>query len=353
MTISSTLTPDIDDICRTHLGRGVRAAARIGTGRNSRVFKVDLQSGEANGSSPTSVVVKFYRRDPGDGRNRLAVEFGGLQFLWDNGQRAIARPIAADRDRHCGIYEHIAGAPFESLPSAGDVDQAVAFLASLKPMRAGAAAARQPVASEAEFSIARIAASITGRIERLRDSACNGDGAELRRWITDTLEPLLRDVSAWCRQQADRQRIAFDGEIAINQRILSPSDFGFHNAIRRPDGTVAFVDFEYFGWDDPAKTAADFVLHPGMTLDDSLRRRFVQRFVTAFDDIEQLAARVRIVYPLFGLKWCVILLNDFLSGRESVVAADEMSAVRRRQLAKADDMATRIAGAYRSNPYCL
>ena len=46
-------------------------------------------------------------------------------------------------------------------------------------------------------------------------------------------------------------------------RVLSPSDFGFHNALRRPDGTIVFVDFEYFGWDDPAKMMADAMLHPG------------------------------------------------------------------------------------------
>src|SRR6266480_4587472 len=65
-------------------------------------------------------------------------------------------------------------------------------------------------------------------------------------------------------------------------RILSPSDFGFHNAIRRPDGTLAFVDFEYFGWDDPAKTIVDFLLHPGMSVADTLKRRFAAAVEAAF-----------------------------------------------------------------------
>ena len=41
------------------------------------------------------------------------------------------------------------------------------------------------------------------------------------------------------------------------QRALSPSDFGLHNALRGQDGQLRFVDFEYFGWDDPVKLVSD------------------------------------------------------------------------------------------------
>ena len=57
-------------------------------------------------------------------------------------------------------------------------------------------------------------------------------------------------------------------------RSLVPSDFGFHNSLRRPDGSLAFVDFEYFGWDDPVKLTADILLHPGRPLAAPQRRRF-------------------------------------------------------------------------------
>jgi thiamine kinase-like enzyme len=91
---------------------------------------------------------------------------------------------------------------------------------------------------------------------------------------------------------------------------LSPSDFGFHNSLRRGDGRLVFLDFEYFGWDDPAKTVSDFLLHPAMELSPALRERFLTGALKAFGD-PGLGARVRAVYPLFGLKWCAILLNEF------------------------------------------
>ena len=349
MTTFSALTPDIGDICRTVLGRTAVTFAPIGTGRNSRVFRVDLLP---DASELQTVVIKFYRRDPFDTRDRLGVEFGGLRFLWQNGVRRIAQPIGADRERYCGVYAFIEGAALEAV-AAPDIDDAVAFLASLKPLRGRPGSEGLPAASEAEFSIATIANAIDRRLERLRASPSDGDGVLLHEWIHEVLEPLRHDVHAWCRHEAARSGVPFDVELEPPQRILSPSDFGFHNGIREPGGGLSFVDFEYFGWDDPAKTAADFVLHPGMALDPQSGQQFMHAFLTAFADIAGLWDRTRIVYPLFGMKWCLIVLNDFLPGRATTVPAGELSAVRRAQLAKADALAARIKREYQSNPYIL
>jgi hypothetical protein len=119
---------------------------------------------------------------------------------------------------------------------------------------------------------------------------------------------------------------------------------------------LAFVDFEYFGWDDPAKTVVDFVLHPGMSLAEELKQRFTKGFLAAFADVARLADRARIVYPLYGLKWCLILLNDFLPERMTACAISgvpdhQVRAARTLQLDKADAMALRIRRDYRDNPY--
>jgi thiamine kinase-like enzyme len=144
-----------------------------------------------------------------------------------------------------------------------------------------------------------------------------------------------------------RSGIGFDEPLAADVRTLSPSDFGFHNAIRRPDGTLAFVDFEYFGWDDPAKTIADFLLHPGMAIDAALKRRFAAAACRVFSDVPALPARVQMAYALFGLKWVLILLNDFLPER-----IGQSTDVRRAaQLIKAQTHASRVAAEYSRNPF--
>ena len=54
-----------------------------------------------------------------------------------------------------------------------------------------------------------------------------------------------------------RTHMSFERDIDSAERTLSPSDFGFHNALKRSDGRIVFLDFEYFGWDDPAKMTAE------------------------------------------------------------------------------------------------
>ena len=318
----------------------------LGAGRNSRVFRVDL--GEESALLPRYAVVKFYRRDVGDARDRLSTEFGGLQFLWQNGVRTIPRPIATAPDWQCAVYEYIAGDAAGPAPLAPeDIDTSVEFLRALRQLRSAPGSGALPAASEACFSLTEIAASVDHRLARLH-AATGSDGVgAMRRWLDETFAPLRIEVGEWCGAAAGRSHIAFDEEIGPDARTLSPSDFGLHNAIRRPDGTLAFVDFEYFGWDDPAKTIADYLLHPAMALDARLKRRFAARVLAAFGDVPALEARARIAYPLFGLKWALILLNDFLPER----FAQANPAGRAAQLAKARALAERVAGEYAHNPF--
>jgi hypothetical protein len=342
---SSTAAPDLGEICRAALGRGLVASAAIGAGRNSRVFRIDLDGDD----SPSSVVVKFYRRDAGDTRDRLGTEFESLRFLWENGVRVIPRPIAIDRDRHFAMYEYIAGdVPVSANVGERDIDASVDFLAALERLRSVQASQRLPAASEACFSLAEIVASIERRRERLRSAPTDSDDVEcMREWLAETFDPLMGEVQAWCRAAADRDGIRFDEPVASSARTLSPSDFGFHNTIRRSDGTLVFLDFEYFGWDDPAKTIVDYLLHPGMALEPSLKRRFAGRILDAFAGVPLIAPRARIVYPLFGLKWAMILLNGFLPERAGQAIGEQRPA----QLQKAQTFTGHLAREYTRNPY--
>ncbi len=97
-------------------------------------------------------------------------------------------------------------------------------------------------------------------------------------------------------------------------QTLSPSDFSFHNALRRADGGLAFLDFEYFGWDDPVKLVSDFLWHPAMTLSAAQASRFARGAHELFAAQDATyGSRLRAYFPLFGLKWCTIMLNEFVA----------------------------------------
>jgi hypothetical protein len=328
-------------MCIELLGSPARSQKRLDaqTGRNSRVFRVELEDDR-------TVLFKFYRHDSSDTRNRLDTEFRAVQFMWEKDIRVVPRAIARKDKRRCGVYGFIDGEPLAPAAVAeADVDALVDFLAALQPLRSKAPAAGIGLASEARFSLGAVADHVRARADRLRTSAAVH--APLQQWFERSFDPIANEVGEWYGRSAEAAAQPVDVELEDRRRALSPSDFGFHNAVRRRDGTLAFVDFEYFGWDDPAKTIVDFLLHPGMTLPETLKKRFADRFLRAFAFVPGLADRARIVYPLYGLKWCLILLNDFLPDRATTATRD----VRKMQLEKAHALIDRIRREYRENPF--
>ena len=81
-----------------------------------------------------------------------------------------------------------------------------------------------------------------------------------------TFGPALEREIVKAKATMQAAGLDFAADLPQEWRSLVPSDFGFHNSLRRRDGSLAFVDFEYFGWDDPVKLSADIMLHPGKPL---------------------------------------------------------------------------------------
>ena len=71
-----------------------------------------------------------------------------------------------------------------------------------------------------------------------------------------------------------------------------------------------------------------------------------------------LSDRVKLVYPLFGMKWCTIFLNEFVPNdfsRRAFAAAGPLdrSRVRTEQLLKAVDLCRKIKEIYKDFPYAV
>jgi hypothetical protein len=112
------------------------------------------------------------------------------------------------------------------------------------------------------------------------------------------------------------------------------------------DGSLVFLDFEYFGWDDPAKLASDFVLHPGMDLTAELKKRFLDSISDVFRSDETFDVRLRASLPLYAMRWTMILLNEFLPDRWArrvmAGARGDHSAILKTQFDKARAMIRRV-----------
>ena len=294
----------IDRVARLAGGTPLSMSA-LGGGRNSQVFRLDMEDGRA-------LALKAYFRHAGDPRDRLGTEFRALTFLWEQGIRCVPQPLAFDTVAGLGLFEFIEGIQ-QKVPSDADVDAAWRFLVTLKTLSTVPSAQRLPNASEAHFSLQIVAEHIENRLARLTNVDLElAEASGLSQFLDSDLVPAWRGLLDDCRQGCRRSGLSFEAPLPQAQRTLSPSDFGFHNALKRQEGMV-FLDFEYFGWDDPAKMLADFLLHPGMELSLGHRQRFAAGLLDHME-LEHLAQRTRLCFPLFGIKWCLILLNEFLKG---------------------------------------
>jgi thiamine kinase-like enzyme len=104
---------------------------------------------------------------------------------------------------------------------------------------------------------------------------------------------------------------AINEVIDNNERCLSPSDFGFHNALLEKTGSLRFVDFEYAGWDDPAKLMCDFICQPELPVSETYGLQLMEEVIVSFDQPKPIKLRAERLIPVHRFKWCCILLNEF------------------------------------------
>ncbi|HCY84918.1 MAG TPA: aminoglycoside phosphotransferase family protein, partial [Desulfobacteraceae bacterium] len=98
-----------------------------------------------------------------------------------------------------------------------------------------------------------------------------------------------------------------------NLRVLSPSDFGFHNAIRTEKG-LSFFDFEYAGWDGPIKLVCDFLCQPEIPIPVDCMADIAGRVGDLSGMGGDILDNVRDLMPIYRIKWVCIQLNEFLPG---------------------------------------
>jgi hypothetical protein len=275
-------------------------------GGNNRLYRVETVDGRC-------YALKWYPQSVGDSRDRLGAEWSALEFLARQKVSDVPRGIAFDAVAGFALYEWIEGGPVDH-PDDRAIAAAIAFVTKLHELRQAAGAEVLAPASEACRSAAEVLDQVDRRLARLRDVA-EGEPS-LAEFLHQEFLPQRSRVEHWVRAGFALRGWDFDRPLDADRMTLSPSDFGFHNALRRVDGTIAFIDFEYFGWDDPVKLMADFLQHPGMSLSPQLAETFRLAMLSLFGgDDEAVADRLRLMEPLYTLRWCMILLNEFLPER--------------------------------------
>lgn len=315
-----------------------------GKGQNSKIYIVTLKSQE-------NLIVKFYPPKNKDQRERLKTEFSAFQALWNNQIRQVPKPLNFDYKQNCAVYSYLAGKnKLAGEINKDDILQVVNFVKLLKDISKNYTADCFQHASEACFSLNEVFSNIEERLKILNLS----NEKLANKMLTELLLKLqlcYSQIKPWAIKQAKEIPLLPSSSLTQDLRVLSPSDFGFHNAVLDEQSNWSFLDFEYFGWDDPIKLIIDFMLHPAMNLSTELSQFWLEKMLDVFFDYPGIEQKLKAYFPLLGIKWCCILLNCFVPSyikeKKHFLSKTELKDRQLKQVKKADMMLSKI-----NNEYC-
>lgn len=271
----------------------------------------------------------------------MEAEFLLTSFARDMGVRFVPRPISCDFLNHVALYEFVSGRPVQRREVTRDaIHKAIRFYEELNRGKDSPRADGLPYASEACFSIEDHIQTVTHRVEKLlRISSRTAIDCKARLFVEKKLAPAWRETMDTVLQKAGRHSLNMSEAAPQKDWNISPSDFGFHNAIRQTNGDIWFVDFEYAGWDAPDKLVCDFFCQPAVPVPMEFFQLFAVAVISSTSSPERYRTRVEMLMPLYQIKWCCIMLNEFLpigSRRREFSGSDRNSdEMKARQLEKA------------------
>lgn len=276
-------------------------------GRNNRVYLVQTES--------EKYILKSYFWNEKDKRDRLGTEFSFIQYAWNKGIDSIPKPLFQDKVKRMALYTYINGNKItKDEINQETIEQTLNFLIKINKNKNLKESFHLPNASESCFSIEEHISNVENRINNLKSIQVNDEkDKEALKLVENKVLNIWMGVKNNILSTCKKEEISVSDVIPLEDKILSPSDFGYHNAIRDKNGKYYFFDFEYAGWDDPAKTVGDFFNQIEIPAPISYFDLFSNTIAEFSSNRRQMQRRIHLLFPLYSVKWVCIVLNYFIN----------------------------------------
>ena len=271
---------------------------------NNRVLKLVFDDYEA-------LICKRYGRFSGDRFDTAAAEVQALRFFGLVGETAVPRLIFHDpQSRVTGLSCLTGSVVHPGAVTVSQVDEMARFLIRLYRLSRRPAARAVGEASRSRRCLRDYLSVVVARMRRLEHCIARGGvDARLVEIYRQNVAPLFAAVRRRFLDRVAQRNWVLTRSFPRQERMLSPSDFGWHNVLNASSGHLQFFDFEYFGWDDMAKLLADFVHHPANAIPWSLKCRLVETVCRQTGGGTAVYERWQVVADLIAYEWLLILLN--------------------------------------------
>lgn len=261
---------------------------------NNILFKVSLKN--------KNYLLKQYSSVMGDW-NRTKAEFNALTFLWEKGFRNIPKPIKIDEKENIAIYSFEEGRIINSKEvKKKDILEAVDFLSNLHKIEDKSF----PAARHACLSLVNYIDTLDKRIKPFLEFKPKDEiGLKAKGFLDDEIIPKIKELKKNFHKDS-----SFKKQLELKDQVLTPADFGFHNIILTEKGKYVFLDFEYFGRDDPARQISDFLNHDqSRDIKESLKQLFFEKYKEKTNFNNFFEKRLKLIDPLIKMTWVLIYLN--------------------------------------------
>jgi hypothetical protein len=338
MILDQTLEAKTQDLLeKASLSNVIISIKNISNGGNNRTYKIETTDG--------IFAVKKYFRQHSDHRDRLATEYKFLSYAQDVAPNYVPKAYSKNDEEGLALYEFITASPITMITDY-EVAEARCFFQQLNQFPKKNAAIHLSNASEACFSIQDHLNLISKRINILQSIKPEIEEDNSAKYFIEEMIEKWKSMLDQANELAIFYGIDVGDALEFKDRCISPSDFGFHNALRMSDGSIKFIDFEYAGWDDPAKLIGDFFSQLAVPVPKLFFDSFCGEALSIFDQADSLIARAKILYPVYQIKWCCIALNIFiaehLERRQFANPKLDIVAVKKAQLLKAQSLLSSI-----------
>lgn len=265
---------------------------------NSQIYKISTQD-------QIKFSLKIYPKITNESFNRIEAEFSAYKFLYKNKFYKIPKPILKLNYANAVLYSWIEGKN-KVKKNQETINQIINFVVKLKKISNQSNLNQFNYAKEAIYKKEILINDIDYRYKRLINlNPKNKIEYDLNKFLKHKF------IKIYKKLKFDFKKIN-NKFLKINNQnlILSPSDLGFNNIILN-DKNLYFLDFEYFGFDDPVKLTSDFIWHPSNNMSKHLQKYWITNMNSIFVEDKHFSKRLNAYHNLIGIKWILIILNIF------------------------------------------
>jgi hypothetical protein len=251
-------------------------------------------------------LLKRYSTISKDKYNRGEVEFNAISYLWNLGFKEIPQPYYFLKNENIGIYSFEDGRVLnpEEIKEK-DIINSIKFIVKLHKLGNH---------HKEKFALERTSCINLSDCLKLINNRINNliedfDGPDVvQEFLENEVIPKAKKLIQNLILKKDNYS---PNNLELDNQVLTQGDFGFHNTLVFQDKYV-YIDFEYFGRDDPVKQLLGFIHHDQTrTLSNSLKNIYLNEYIKLTSPNEDLIKRLKLLDPLFGLNFVLIYLNPF------------------------------------------